>query len=554
MSHGYVAMPAIVSGAEEDSPASFLHAFGFRTMMRLMMLLGLIAIAISGATSGVLTALETNFGFSATELGTIIISYDVGSIVLATPCGYLGTGQAPRWVGGGMVVAGGAVILFALVSDFYLLCLAQFLAGAGASIIWIVGVVHVDTNVPDKAIASAYTGWMLCPSPLGVVGGLLLAGGFLSRCDEDTEGTNDCTVVNNTVPLHVANVTTDVVKLECDAWRTPFYILGVLLVPLGLHFFFSKRRYRSPRTAPCCGPLTYEDEGKADSDDQANADAESAGDISDLSWSDFVQGMKLLMCNSRFLLICAGAAVHNFQSTAIVAFGPRFLEKQLCIARGTAVMLTGTLIPVITVGVFLGGWVPKVKGWGVGHTRNTIWLMGGTTLAAVPFSIIAFFQTSAGLFLFFIGLALCLMFTSTTILLTASQRVVPERYRGLAVAIQSLTGRLFGAVPGPLVLGVLIDHLEDTGGKPRVAYVLLSTCGCSIAGILWMLAGFLQRRHDVVEKQYPRDSPGHQGFYVTPAGATPSNDDASKIAPRFSNPNPMPLRQGPPTQAVCQSI
>eukprot|EP01064_Diplonema_japonicum_P028830 TRINITY_DN4522_c0_g1_i1.p1 TRINITY_DN4522_c0_g1~~TRINITY_DN4522_c0_g1_i1.p1 ORF type:complete len:507 (+),score=70.38 TRINITY_DN4522_c0_g1_i1:472-1992(+) len=459
----------------------------FKTMVQVMSVMGMWAAMISGVTTGALTALESNFNLSTFELGWIIVCYDIGAVCIATPCGYLGSRYPTRWIGAGFVFCSAAVALFGMVSNLFLFTILQVVAGAGGTIIWVLGCIHIDNNVQCKAVASDYTGWLMVLAPFGVIGGLMLAGSFLSGCTDASEGTNDCSsALNMTAPFAATP------QMEgCDQWRYPFWILGVCLAPWGFWFFFSKKYYSTPTNATCCGTIENLPEGSWDHmhDEEATQ-----------SVQDFKQGVVALMTNTRFLLVTLGGIVHMFQSTAVIAFGPRYIEKQLCVRRSTASLLTGTLIPMISFGSYMGGYLPKRMGWGVGHSRKPMLMMAVTTGLSVPFTLIAFLFDDVGAFLLIISVSLTLQFTMSVPVVTSAQRVVFQKHRGLAVGLQSLLMRVIGAIPGPLVMGVLLDE-DERPITPWRAYVLVSCTGCAVASLAWLAAFYLQQGYDAMAAQ-----------------------------------------------------
>ncbi|KAJ9464615.1 hypothetical protein DIPPA_24810 [Diplonema papillatum] len=372
-------------GYASEKPRSPVHAVTFRTMVVVLALTGLLGSAIGGATTGVVTALESNFDLSTTQLGIVVVSYDVGAVLTAAPAGYFGMNHAPVWVGSGMLVAAACVVLFGVFSDLWLFILTQIGAGCGASVIWILGCVHIDNNVDNKAVVNAYTGWLMALAPLGIITGLMLVGFFLSDCSDASEGANDCAEVSTaTGPPE-----------NCSGWRYPFVVLGCCLAPFGLWLLLSRKYYKSPKNATICSKIDYLEE-----DEWSRHEAEA------LSFGDFKKGMAHLACNGRYWLLIIGCAVHTFQSGAIIAFGPRFIEKQLCVERSNATLLTATLIPVVSIGVFLGGYIPRRFNWEVGSIRKTILFMGLTTLASSPFAVAAFMVDDVGPFLGFVMVSL----------------------------------------------------------------------------------------------------------------------------------------------------
>ena len=481
----------VVCTVEEDPARTRIHDVNFRNMVRILTVMGMLAVAVGGATSGSLTALEANFGITEKKkLATILVSYDIGALLIGIPSGFLGGRHIPQWVGGGFVVGGVSIMLFGMVSDFYLFCITQAFAGAGMSIIWILGCCLIDSNIHNKAAGLEYTGWLMSLGPFGVILGLMMAGAFLSQCTEGSEGGNDCIASPNMTQggITFTEVAPMLTIEDCSEWRWSFILIGVLIIPMGLWFSCSRRRYKSPKTAKCCGPLEFEPH---------HVDEEALHP----SWAELKDGLRHLITNKRLMILIIGSAVHTFQSTAIIAFGPRFIEKQLCVKRSTASLLTGTLIPVISIGVFLGGYIPQRYNWGKGNSRKPIFLMAITTLLSCPLCLLSFAFKDVVPFLLVVSVAFSLMFVMSAPIVTSCERVVPDKYKSLAVALQNIVARGAGAIPGPIVLSALLD-MPDVGS--RTAFISISVVGTFIAGCLWLFAAFLQAPYDKeeLEKSY----------------------------------------------------
>eukprot|EP01063_Lacrimia_lanifica_P033881 TRINITY_DN6153_c0_g2_i2.p1 TRINITY_DN6153_c0_g2~~TRINITY_DN6153_c0_g2_i2.p1 ORF type:complete len:501 (+),score=165.61 TRINITY_DN6153_c0_g2_i2:103-1503(+) len=448
---------AEVAGADGDPPWSKCHAVTFRAMVAVVAAMGLQLSTFSGATTGVLTALETNYGLSSSTLAYIVVAYDIGAAVAGAPVGFFGSTQIPKAIGASFFVAALTIGGFGLMDGVAGLLVMQFLAGAAGPTMWVLYPVHIDNTVSCKAVASDFTGWPLAISPFGVIIGTVLAGSFLAGCSDQSEGENDCTVAANAS----ADNTTAVDPESCEAWRVPFFITAAMMLPFALWFFASKRKYRAPKAAKMCGKIEYEDAGgetspaPPPSEGMEGLAAPSAAASNAMSFAAFKDGVAVVAKNARLWWLSLAYAVHSFQSTAVVAFGPRFMQRQLCIKRSTATLLTATLVPVICVGVFLGGYVPKRCNWGIGHIRKPVLMMALTTWAAIPFGLVAFYATDAlWLFLVCTMVFLALAFNCLTPVVTAAQRFVDEEHKGLAVGVVTVVARVLGRSPAPWPWGI----------------------------------------------------------------------------------------------------
>eukprot|EP01062_Namystynia_karyoxenos_P040914 TRINITY_DN29764_c0_g1_i2.p2 TRINITY_DN29764_c0_g1~~TRINITY_DN29764_c0_g1_i2.p2 ORF type:complete len:391 (+),score=125.53 TRINITY_DN29764_c0_g1_i2:551-1723(+) len=328
-------------------------------------------------------------------------------------------------------------------------------------------------------------------TPFGVIFGFLVAGMFLTECSGTAASDSDCVDAANASAPAVAPG--DAPSAEtCTGWRPPFFVLSALLLGPSLWFFFSRRKYVTPLSSKCCGD-------PPDASPPGSPSPASPSLVADAAHRGVIEGAPLLVRNARMLLLCLGAGVHTFQGTALIGFGPRFMERQLCVSKASASLLTGTLIPVISTGVFVGGYYPTARDWGPGKLRFHILLMVLTSLAAVPLVIATFLSNSIALFLVCCMFSMAFMFAMSSPSVTTVERVVAEHDRAAAVAVQNVAVR-FGAVPGPIVLGSLLDA-ADTQGAERGAYVALGLGGLVGACLLWLAAWHLQGGPDLEDER-----------------------------------------------------
>eukprot|EP01065_Artemidia_motanka_P044488 TRINITY_DN6343_c0_g2_i1.p1 TRINITY_DN6343_c0_g2~~TRINITY_DN6343_c0_g2_i1.p1 ORF type:complete len:538 (+),score=121.82 TRINITY_DN6343_c0_g2_i1:30-1643(+) len=517
-------------GGDEEFENTGLCGSSFRQMMAALMVLSVWISAVGGVTTGTLTALEDDFGFSTTELAMILVMYDVGALVSAVPGAHFGPKCLPRCIGAGTLLTAAGLGLFGAGSSLAQFCLGQFTCGFGGSCLWILGVVHIDDNCIDKTLVSTFTGWMMAVSPLGVIAGFVIAGLFLGEC-----GSSDSSMSGASCGTADAPIGAPVMPPagDCSGWRYPFFVLAGLLITPSIWYLLSKTAYEPPRTTRCCGDaVAVEDASPASPGSPVTV--QSIG-----LHRGIIRGAKALVSNARVALLCLGAGMHSFQATAVISFGPRFMERQLCVSKASASLLTGTFVPIICSGMFAGGRIPTWRGWGRGMLRHKIMLMATTTLASAPLLVAAFFTDTLAAFLVLVMFALALMFAMMTPSITSVERVVKEEDRAAAVAAQNVIVRAAGGIPGPIALGAMLDSAK-TETEERLSYVYVALAGIASAFVLWIAVWFLQlpydrreQKEDVMQQQELRN-PEVGGLADIPIPETTSVEQSASVQPRSS--------------------
>jgi MFS family permease len=117
------------------------------------------------------------------------------------------------------------------------------------------------------------------------------------------------------------------------------------------------------------------------------------------------------------------------------------------------------------------------------------------------------------------GAALFLISSVTSLSSLPFQYITPRHLRAQAIAIMAMVSALFGTGLGPVVAGILSDHLTGTGHPLSVALSLIALiCTPLIIALVWIsLREHGQRRldlqaqvHDPIE--YPRADPAASSF------------------------------------------
>jgi MFS family permease len=180
----------------------------------------------------------------------------------------------------------------------------------------------------------------------------------------------------------------------------------------------------------------------------------------------------------RHLLLCF--AVGNFFGWGIGQWLPAFFVRSYGLETGKL----GTLFAVLwgtggLLGTYLGGeWASRRA---AGDERRQLKAMA---VAYCCFAII-----TAGVYLSYnqyvaLGFLACTsvgMYSVSGPMFAAIQTLIPERMRGVSIALVYLFANLIGMGFGPLVVGALSDVLRPFFGQESLRYALLTLC----PGFFW---------------------------------------------------------------------
>src|ERR1700686_4011653 len=141
---------------------------------------------------------------------------------------------------------------------------------------------------------------------------------------------------------------------------------------------------------------------------------------------------------------------------ALAFWMPAFLERERGMVRTDATVQFGAIVVVTGfVGTFFGGWLgdrllPRFR-------ESYLWDSGVATLAAVPFTWVAFTAKERPVYMTAIVIAEVLVFMSTGPINSAIVNEVEPDRRATAVALSILGIHLLGDVPSPPLIGAVSD-------------------------------------------------------------------------------------------------
>lgn len=187
--------------------------------------------------------------------------------------------------------------------------------------------------------------------------------------------------------------------------------------------------------------------------------------------------------NRSFVFTTGGMALMVFGLIGLNAWAPTLLMTVHQFSAAEAGAALGIIVGAAGIGgAALGGWLgDRLLPRGVGAL---LWLVGATTLAAVPCLAAVLFVTNPVALFACLALGLALIFMNVGPLDTVLIHVTAPKVRGAAFAFNVLAIHLIGEMPSPLVLGAVSDA---TGSL--LWGLGLATASLSFSGLVYCLAG-----------------------------------------------------------------
>eukprot|EP00794_Sanderia_malayensis_P000574 gene574-1233_t len=325
-----------------------------------LVVLGLVVVSIPD--------IEKEFGLTSTHSGLILAFNDIAGIILVPIISFFGTtGKKPKWIGYGALITGLGALLFALPKALkgkyeipgltihkttcapngglpaqcdqegstsgYLaiLCLAQFIMGAGTTPLYTLGPTYLDENVNPK-VSPIYLGFWFATTFLGPGLGYIVGGTFLNI------------FTNGKMP--------DGMKLSAKdprwvgAWWLGFFVLAWLLFLSGaalLCFPAEMPKFRKKR-------------------DQAldKGELQSAEKNIGTGIRGFFRAILNLCKNWTFIFASLGLTVRVFFGASMGSFFSKIIILKFGGSTNVVGMMMGVaLLPAMAVGILLGSYLMK---------------------------------------------------------------------------------------------------------------------------------------------------------------------------------------------------
>lgn len=253
-------------------------------------------------------------------------------------------------------------------------------------------------------------------------------------------------------------------------WRGTMVLAGVpglLLVPLLLLI-------REPKPAPAVRPAT----------------------------PAFAKTMAHFASIPTFRHLCAACALHSMAMYASSSFNPTYLARShgwLGSEIGTLVALTGVSG---MAGTYLGGFLADRLGARRGEPRWPLWVSALASLAVIPVQLVCYLGSGLPMTVAFL-LSSLLSFVFFGPSYAVAQSVATPGTRATAAAVVLFFKSFVGMGAGPVLVGLLSDHLAPVAGDHSLRWGLLLAPALN----LWAAAHFLLAAH-AVRASPPRPAAG----------------------------------------------
>ncbi len=189
-----------------------------------------------------------------------------------------------------------------------------------------------------------------------------------------------------------------------------------------------------------------------------------------------------------YLLVVGGYVAYTFALGAFGNWGPTFLTRVHGLEPAKAgLFFGGTLVVAGLVSTFVGGFAATA--WQRRNPAGYAWMLGLSTLAAVPVAFGAFLTGSLTVAMVFLALAMLLLFLSTGPVNTLILETVPTNMRASAMAASIFAIHLGGDLWSTEIVG----HLSDTFGSLRRG-VLVLPVALAVCAALWLWLAMRTRR------------------------------------------------------------
>eukprot|EP00795_Rhopilema_esculentum_P017325 gene17325-8903_t len=483
---------------------------------------------VSGLTAVNIPDIEKEFGFSSKQSALILLTNDIGGMVMLPFISFYGAhGKKPKWIGIGALVTGIGVLLMALPklmignysvpgltqrsnlcniglndlagscsgpqgygsADKYLaiFCLAQIVIGLGITPLWPLSPAYLDENLNPK-MSPIYLGVWFVSMFLGRGFGYAVGGTF-SR-----------TFTNIALPAGVTVSRED--PRWIGAWWLGFFVFAWFAIIPGVFLICFPRempKYRKRR-------LEAMDAGKL-----PPANNEIGKGLVGL-----LRSLIDLLKNKTYVFSCLGLTIELIFAAALRGFYTKIIVLKFGGSLSKIALLSAAVfIPGNTLGVGIGSLIMKklpiadsVKRaaqyliiMGVALTIfSSIWLLPGcnstnvvgsatncscvrlgnqtisTSTNASSTAVLNNFESvSAGrcdrqcknlvLFLALSAITLMISFTGAIPQRMLTMRCVADNQRAFGQGIMTMNARLLSFIPGPIILGSIIDSSCLLWGK-----------------------------------------------------------------------------------------
>jgi predicted MFS family arabinose efflux permease len=237
---------------------------------------------------------------------------------------------------------------------------------------------------------------------------------------------------------------------ELYGWRAAFLIVGIPGVLVALLVRFTVQE--PPR-------------GYSEKKGAAAASAPAPG---------IFQAFRLFQARRSFLHLCLAAAMHSVVWYAGSTFNAAFLMRSHGMNSGEAGSMLALMAAAGAFGTFMGGYLADRLSVRTGDRRWYMWVPGWATLIMVPLQFVSYLAPTlwVAMSCFAVMYALAAMFFGPSFATT--QALAPLRMRAIAASLLLFTQTLIGLGCGPLLVGIVSDHLQPSTGIDSLRWGLVT--------------------------------------------------------------------------------
>jgi MFS family permease len=260
---------------------------------------------------------------------------------------------------------------------------------------------------------------------------------------------------------------------EIYGWRTAFMLVGAPGVLVALLVF-----------------LTVKEPVRGQSDAAARAH---------LAAPKLPAALGYLCRQPSFLHMCMAAGLHSLVWYAGSTLNAAFLHRSHGMNSGEAGNWLALFSATGAVGTFLGGYLADRISVRTDDRRWYMWVPGYATLAMVPFQFSAYLSESLAVMVpsFVVMLILGSFFFGPSFAM--SQGLAPLRMRAVATSLVLFIQTLVGLGLGPLIVGMISDHLKPSIGDAQgLRYGLVAVGVVNLWAALHYFLGARTLRRDLV--------------------------------------------------------
>ncbi|MBI1782016.1 MAG: MFS transporter [Sphingobacteriales bacterium] len=244
-------------------------------------------------------------------------------------------------------------------------------------------------------------------------------------------------------------------------WRTAFFVVGIPGIIYALLLYFTVKE-----------PLRGLSDNKTDIDE-----THSTKEVIVSLWR---------IPSFRYLSLATGMAA--YPAYTFSSWLPSFLARTHGLKSNEIGYWLALSIGIGSgLGYFLGGYLADKMGRR--DKRWYLWLPAAALLTAIPFSLLVFFIPDTKAVLLLNGMVAFLLSIYLAPCIALTHGLVKLRMRAMASAILFFILNIIGLGCGPLVTGMVSDHLKPTMGTDSIRWALSSALLINIIGaVLYFMA------------------------------------------------------------------